>query len=135
MSLTVRLWGSAAAAATIGWAVKVTLGLKDPIFDAAAILAAYGVVYFLLTWVGEVDECRRLLNRFLPAPCGLRASAVKMQLSLDLSGHRRKSRSRVRLRLCASRVKTQPFRSRNASSISRFASAVGTHSGSRGGPP
>jgi putative peptidoglycan lipid II flippase len=66
VSLTVRLWGSAAAAATIGWAVKVTLGLKDPIFDAAAILAAYGVVYFLLTWVGEVDECRRLLTRFLP---------------------------------------------------------------------
>jgi putative peptidoglycan lipid II flippase len=64
-SLTVRLWGSAASAATIGWAVKVTMGLKDPIFNAAVILAAYGLVYFMLTWVGHVEECRRLMSRFI----------------------------------------------------------------------
>jgi putative peptidoglycan lipid II flippase len=62
-SIVVRLWGSAAAAATIGWAVKVTLGLDHPMVDAAAVLAAYGLVYLMLTWVGEVEECRQLVRR------------------------------------------------------------------------
>ncbi len=60
------LWGSAAAAAAAAWGVKLAIGLERPPVDAAAILGVYGVVYFGLTWLLGVDECRRLVRRFIP---------------------------------------------------------------------
>jgi putative peptidoglycan lipid II flippase len=65
VSLTIRLWSSAAVAAAAGWGVKVVLGLNNPKVDAPAIIAAYGVVYFTLTYALRVEECARLINRLL----------------------------------------------------------------------
>ena len=46
-----KLWGAAAVAAGAGWAAKLAVGVDAPILDAAAILAAYGVVYLGLTYL------------------------------------------------------------------------------------
>jgi putative peptidoglycan lipid II flippase len=64
VSLTARLWTSAVMAAAAGWAVKLGVGMGHPRVDAVAILGAYGVTYFGLTFLLRVEECRRLLGRF-----------------------------------------------------------------------
>jgi len=64
-SLTAKLWISAAVAASIGWAVKFVIGRHGPILNAAAILGAYGIVYFGVTYLLRVDECRTTLKRFI----------------------------------------------------------------------
>jgi putative peptidoglycan lipid II flippase len=58
--LVARLWGSAAAAAAAGWAVKLAIGMAHPLVAGAAILGVYGAVYFGLTYALGVEECRRL---------------------------------------------------------------------------
>ncbi len=65
-SLAARLWISAAFAASAGWAVKLSLGRHGPILSATAVLGAYGVVYFAVTYLLRVEECRLTLKRFIP---------------------------------------------------------------------
>jgi putative peptidoglycan lipid II flippase len=64
-SVTARLWISAALAAAAAWAVKVLLGNRGALLSAAAILGVYGIVYFGLTYLLRIDECRLTLKRFI----------------------------------------------------------------------
>jgi putative peptidoglycan lipid II flippase len=63
LGLSARLWSAAMVAAGAGWAVKVGVGLDAPIPDAAVILGVYGLVYFGLTYLLGVEECRRMVGR------------------------------------------------------------------------
>ena len=64
-SVIARLWISAALAATAAWAVKLLFRHHGPILSAAVILSVYGIVYFGLTYLFHIDECRLTLKRFL----------------------------------------------------------------------
>jgi len=65
-SVTARLWISAALAASAAWAIKLLLGRQGPLLSAAAILGIYGILYFALTYLLRIDECRLTLKRFIP---------------------------------------------------------------------
>jgi putative peptidoglycan lipid II flippase len=65
VSLTAKLWISAVLAASAGWAVKLAIGRHGPILIAAAVLSAYGIVYFAATYLLRVEECRVTLKRFV----------------------------------------------------------------------
>lgn len=64
-SLTARLWASATLAAAAAWAIKLLIGRHGPILSAVAILGTYGIVYFAVTYLMRVDECRLTLKRFI----------------------------------------------------------------------
>jgi putative peptidoglycan lipid II flippase len=59
----VTLWGSAFAAAALGYEVKKLMGTAHPWPLAMASLGVYGVVYFGATYALGVGECRAILNR------------------------------------------------------------------------
>lgn len=69
-----RLWGAAAVAAAAAWGVKFAIGMWRPIarlhgfplvFAGLAVLGAYGVVYFLTTYLLRVEETATALRRVL----------------------------------------------------------------------
>lgn len=64
-SLTARLWASAAVAAGAAWAVKFLIGPRGAILSATVILGFYGIIYFGVTYLLRVDECRLTLKRFI----------------------------------------------------------------------
>jgi putative peptidoglycan lipid II flippase len=64
VSLAVRLWGSAGAAAAVAWLLRPVLSATHPILIAAVMLTLYGGLYLLGTTVLEVDEARQLLGRW-----------------------------------------------------------------------
>ena len=59
-----KLWLAAALAAAAGWGVKLAIGVRDPILSGAAILGAYGVVYFSALQI--LERRLNLLARFWP---------------------------------------------------------------------
>jgi putative peptidoglycan lipid II flippase len=63
MSLGVRLWGAAFAAAAIGWGIKVSLPGVHPILRAVFVLLPFSGVYIGLTIVMGVAEGRGILTR------------------------------------------------------------------------
>lgn len=63
-ALTIRLWVSAALAAAVAWAIKLAPIRLGPIGSAMAVLGAYGVVYFAVTYMLRVEECRLTMKRF-----------------------------------------------------------------------
>ncbi len=63
VSLSIRLWGSAIAAAAAAWAVKLVIGPRHPIAIAAATLTPYGLVYFGCAYVLGVKSVRQLWRR------------------------------------------------------------------------
>ncbi|HUP40448.1 MAG TPA: murein biosynthesis integral membrane protein MurJ [Vicinamibacterales bacterium] len=63
LSLGVRLWSAAFAAAAVAWIIKVSLPDTHPILRAAGILVPFGVMYLGLTFVLGVTEARRVLAR------------------------------------------------------------------------
>ena len=63
--LTAKLWISATVAASAAWAVKLTIGRHGPVLSAAAVLGAYGMIYFAATYVLRVEECRLTIKRFI----------------------------------------------------------------------
>jgi putative peptidoglycan lipid II flippase len=63
VSLVARLWTAAGVAAIAGWAVKYEFPGHGPRLTAVAVLGAYGVVYFAMTYLLRVEECRRTLGR------------------------------------------------------------------------
>ncbi|HET9467399.1 MAG TPA: murein biosynthesis integral membrane protein MurJ [Vicinamibacterales bacterium] len=65
LSLGLRLWAAAVAAAAIGWAIKLTLPAVHPIVRAALIFGPFGVVYLGVTFVLGVQEARRLGEIFM----------------------------------------------------------------------
>lgn len=63
VKLNVGLWGAALLAAACAWGIKLYVGTDRPIVDGAMILAMYGVVYFLATYVADVPEAHLLLRK------------------------------------------------------------------------
>jgi putative peptidoglycan lipid II flippase len=61
------LWGSAAAAAAAGWALKLAVPAAHPIAIAAVVLGAYGAVYIGATVALGVPEASTALARVLRA--------------------------------------------------------------------
>jgi putative peptidoglycan lipid II flippase len=61
-SLLFKLWGAAAAAAAAAFALKIALGWQEPILLAVVVLGVYGCLYFAITYVAKVDECRTVLH-------------------------------------------------------------------------
>ncbi|HUI56040.1 MAG TPA: murein biosynthesis integral membrane protein MurJ [Bryobacteraceae bacterium] len=65
VALVTKLWASAAVAAAAGWGIKLVAGGRHPMVAGAAILAAYGVIYFGVTYVMQVEECSLAVRRFV----------------------------------------------------------------------
>jgi len=66
LSYVATLWGSASAAAAIGWAVKTSMPTHNPIALAAAVLGAYGVVFIGATLALRVPEASSAAARVIP---------------------------------------------------------------------
>jgi hypothetical protein len=49
----------------LGWGIKLTVGLKHPMLQGAAVLVPYGLTYFGVTWLLGVEECEGAFRRFL----------------------------------------------------------------------
>jgi hypothetical protein len=62
-SLNVRLWGAALIAATVAWAIKLSLPGLHPIVAAAMILGPFGLVFMVLTFAFGVSEARHTIGR------------------------------------------------------------------------
>ena len=52
----VQLWAAAGAGAAGGWMVKLLMSPMHPAFIALAVLGAYGLVFFALTWALRMPE-------------------------------------------------------------------------------
>jgi hypothetical protein len=61
----VTLWGSAFAAAALGFGVKRLMGTAHPWPLAAAALGVYGIVYFAGTYLFGIDGARSTITRLL----------------------------------------------------------------------
>ncbi|HEX8984573.1 MAG TPA: murein biosynthesis integral membrane protein MurJ [Bryobacteraceae bacterium] len=64
-ALVAKLWTAGAAAAAVGWAVKLAVGPRHAVFAAALVLVPYGLVYFALAAAFKVEEARALVRRFI----------------------------------------------------------------------
>jgi len=64
-ALLAKLWTSAAVAAGAAWAVETSASGpgNHPIRAAGAILGTYGVVYFAITYLLNVEECAKAFRR------------------------------------------------------------------------
>jgi putative peptidoglycan lipid II flippase len=58
-----QLWGAAAAAAAVAWAIKVATPLSNPIASAVVILGPYGLVFFAVTFALGVPEASSTISR------------------------------------------------------------------------
>lgn len=58
-----KLWFAALLSAALGFAIKHFLGHAHPIFDALLILGPFGVAYFAITAMLQVEESKRFLRR------------------------------------------------------------------------
>jgi putative peptidoglycan lipid II flippase len=64
LSFVFKLWTAAAAAAALGWAIKLVVGVERPVLSAIAILVPYGLSYFALTSLLGLPEASRMFGRF-----------------------------------------------------------------------
>jgi putative peptidoglycan lipid II flippase len=62
--LVAKLWFAAAIAAAAAWGIKLLIGQIHPIVQAAAVLSAYGAVYFATAALLRIEEIASLKNRF-----------------------------------------------------------------------
>jgi putative peptidoglycan lipid II flippase len=65
-SFVIKLWAAAAAAATLGWAIKLGLAPHDPIVAAVWILGPYGVTYLAVTYLFGIPEVDGMVRRLGP---------------------------------------------------------------------
>ena len=63
LSLALRLWSAALAAATVGWAIKLALPTLHPIVRATIIFVPFGAVYLGVSLALRVTEARRVFGR------------------------------------------------------------------------
>jgi putative peptidoglycan lipid II flippase len=63
LSLSVRLWGAAFAAAALAWAIKLAVADAHPIAEAAFVLVPFGSTFFGLTLLLGVTESRSVFAR------------------------------------------------------------------------
>jgi putative peptidoglycan lipid II flippase len=61
-SLLAVLWGSAGLSAAVAFGAKIALGRQQPILLGVAVLGLYGCLYFAMTYVAKVEECRTLFQ-------------------------------------------------------------------------
>jgi putative peptidoglycan lipid II flippase len=66
-SLVARLWCAALVSAAAGWAVKLATLHHNVRAVAVAVIGAFGLVYFAVTWLLGVEECRSAVRRFIPS--------------------------------------------------------------------
>jgi putative peptidoglycan lipid II flippase len=64
-TLVAKLWGAAALAAGLAWAVKSGLRLSSPFFGSICVLAVYGLGYIALAWAFRIEECLGLIQQAL----------------------------------------------------------------------
>jgi putative peptidoglycan lipid II flippase len=64
-SYVAKLWFSALLGASVGWALKWSIGPLHPVPVAAVVLGSYGVTYFAITYALGVDESRIVIGRAL----------------------------------------------------------------------
>ena len=64
-ALTLKLWTAAAMAALAAWGVKLAIGSRDPIVGGVAILAPYGILYFVAAYLLRVEEGVTVLSKVL----------------------------------------------------------------------
>jgi putative peptidoglycan lipid II flippase len=62
-SFVVKLWGSAALAATAGWVIKLAIGHRNPQLTGIAIMAPYAVTYFGATYWLRIEECAAVVRK------------------------------------------------------------------------
>lgn len=60
-----KLWAAALVAGGLGWILKLLLPNLHPVPLAAIVLGGYGVSYFGVTFILDIDESRVLLGRIL----------------------------------------------------------------------
>ena len=72
VALAARLWAAAGVGAASAWAVKLAIGPAHAIRGGLLILGFYGVLYFAVTYVLQVEECAGTLRRLWRRPPGLR---------------------------------------------------------------
>ncbi len=63
VSLTIRLWTAAAAAAALAWGIKSVAPAGQPIIAAVLVLLPYGLVYLGMTLVLRVPEAKGAVAR------------------------------------------------------------------------
>jgi putative peptidoglycan lipid II flippase len=61
--LQLRLWGAAFGAGAVGFLVKMHLGHSHPLFDGAAVLGIYGILYLGVTASLRVAESREFYEK------------------------------------------------------------------------
>ena len=62
--LIAKLWGSAAVGAAAAWGIKLTVARANhPITAAMLVLVPYGLIYFGVTYLLQVEECGALFER------------------------------------------------------------------------
>jgi putative peptidoglycan lipid II flippase len=59
----VTLWGSAGAAAAVAWIVRYVAPTNRPLLVGGAIIAAYGLAYFALTFAAGVEDAADVARR------------------------------------------------------------------------
>jgi putative peptidoglycan lipid II flippase len=64
-SYLAKLWFSALLGASVGWALKWTIGPLHPVPVAALVLGSYGVTYFVITYALRIAESRTVIRRGL----------------------------------------------------------------------
>lgn len=64
-ALVCTLWSTAFACAAIAWLIKRHLPFQQPILQALLVLGSYGSLYFVMTWLLGIAECRKLFERVL----------------------------------------------------------------------
>jgi putative peptidoglycan lipid II flippase len=70
LAFVATLWSTAAGAAAVAWAVKLTSPTPQPIVLAALVLGVYGVLYVGTAFAVRVPEARSVLSwsRFAAGP-------------------------------------------------------------------
>lgn len=58
-----KLWIAAVLAAALGWAIKVAIGARHPLFVAPLVLVPYGLTYFGVTALLKIVEAKSVVNR------------------------------------------------------------------------
>ena len=62
-SRLLTLWGAAALAAGVAWAVRLTAPTTQPFILGAIAISAFGVTYFVITWLAGVEDATGLVRR------------------------------------------------------------------------
>jgi putative peptidoglycan lipid II flippase len=63
LSYVAQLWGSAIAAAAVGWSVKIAIPSLHPIVTAILVLGPYGLVFFGMTFLLRIPEASAAVAR------------------------------------------------------------------------